>query len=143
MIDMFRGDHNFLSNFWFVKIKYDGEIYASVEHAYQAAKTLDPKMRIAIRKAHLPANARRIGKYGLVLRPGWEEMKLDVMLELIREKFKDEELRQKLIDTGDEELVEGNNWNDTFWGKCSGVGENYLGKILMKVRDEIKASGKT
>ena len=137
-ITLFRGDYAFLSNFWFIKIKYDGEFYASVEHAYQAAKTLDPKIRIAIRKTHLPANARRIGKYGLVLRSGWDEMKINVMFDLIREKFKDEDLRQKLLDTGNEELVEGNNWNDTFWGECSGVGENHLGKILMEVRSEIR-----
>jgi predicted NAD-dependent protein-ADP-ribosyltransferase YbiA (DUF1768 family) len=72
------------------------------------------------------------------LRPDWESIKLDVMETAVRIKFTDPELAAKLIATGDEELIEGNWWNDTFWGVCNGVGENHLGKILMKVRADIK-----
>lgn len=72
------------------------------------------------------------------LRPDWEYIRVDVMTELVRKKFSQEPLRSQLIATGDAELIEGNWWNDTFWGVCNGVGENNLGKILMKVRDEIR-----
>jgi len=60
------------------------------------------------------------------------------MLWGVREKFKQEDLKQMLLDTGDQELVEGNTWNDTFWGVCRGEGQNNLGKILMKVRMELR-----
>ena len=56
----------------------------------------------------------------------------------IREKFKDINLSELLIGTEDVELVESNNWNDTFWGVCNGKGKNHLGKILMEVREELK-----
>ena len=61
------------------------------------------------------------------------------MEDICRAKFtQNEELKKKLIDTGDATLIEGNTWNDTFWGVCNGVGENNLGKILMKIREELK-----
>ncbi|MCH7737275.1 MAG: NADAR family protein [Chloroflexi bacterium] len=60
------------------------------------------------------------------------------MLELLRDKFRDPVLRQMLLDTGDLELVEGNNWGDRFWGRVSGVGDNHLGRLLMQVRGECR-----
>lgn len=64
------------------------------------------------------------------------------MREVIGAKFKggSEELREMLIATGERELVEGNVWNDTFWGVSlrTGKGQNQLGKILMEVREELK-----
>jgi hypothetical protein len=63
------------------------------------------------------------------------------MESLVKEKFtRDTELGAKLVATGDEELVEGNYWGDTFWGVCRGVGQNHLGKILMKVREELRSN---
>ena len=58
------------------------------------------------------------------------------MLECVRKKFQIPELREALDNTGSELLVEGNWWKDTFWGMCEGRGQNNLGKILMKVREE-------
>jgi predicted NAD-dependent protein-ADP-ribosyltransferase YbiA (DUF1768 family) len=60
------------------------------------------------------------------------------MLDALRDKFSDPELRAKLLATGDEFLVEGNHWGDTYWGVCNGKGRNMLGSLLMKVREEIK-----
>lgn len=60
------------------------------------------------------------------------------MRTLVREKFRNPLLRAMLLATEDVELVEGNSWNDTFWGVCKGVGLNWLGQILMKVRDECR-----
>ena len=59
------------------------------------------------------------------------------MTEIVRTKFEqNSDIRQKLIDTYPEELIEGNYWHDTFWGVCEGVGENHLGQILMQIRRE-------
>lgn len=60
------------------------------------------------------------------------------MLDLQRQKYTVPYLREKLLATGDAELVEGNTWGDRFWGVCNGVGQNWLGRLLMQVRDEIK-----
>lgn len=140
-VSEFQGEYRFLSNFWRVSIDYEGITYPSTEHAYQAAKTLDRVSKFKVRNQKTPGEAKRLGKV-VAIRPDWEEVKLDVMLELLRLKFSDESLRQRLLTTGDAELVEGNLWYDTFWGVCppdSDNGENNLGKLLMKVRDEINA----
>lgn len=72
------------------------------------------------------------------LRPDWEEAKVGIMEELVRLKFTAHaDLRARLLATGDAELIEGNNWNDRFWGVCRGQGQNQLGLILMKVRSEL------
>lgn len=57
---------------------------------------------------------------------------------LLRQKFHDPELQQRLLDTGSEELVEGNTWGDVYWGVCDGKGQNNLGKILMDLRREYR-----
>jgi len=60
------------------------------------------------------------------------------MLDLVRKKFENPLLRAMLLATEDAVLVEGNTWNDTFWGVCRGRGENWLGRILMQVREECR-----
>ncbi len=138
-ISEFQGQHRFLSNFEKVSVEYEGITYPSVEHAYQAAKTLDRVSKFKIRNQGTPARAKRFGRT-VVIRPDWEEVKLDVMLDLLRLKFSDERLRQQLLATGETELEEGNRWGDTFWGinpPDSENGENNLGRLLMKVRSEI------
>lgn len=73
------------------------------------------------------------------MRPDWEEVKYDVMYEIVKAKFiQNPDLKEKLLSTGDEYLVEGNHWGDRTWGQVNGVGKNWLGKILMKVREELK-----
>lgn len=136
VIKSFKGDYRFLSNFWPVKVEFEGVVYQSTEAAYQAAKTLDLAIRQQIADFSSPNLAKRAGRW-LVVRRDWDDIRLEVMLELQRKKYKDPVLRQKLLDTGDSLLVEGNTWGDTFWGVCNGEGENHLGKILMKVRREI------
>lgn len=135
-IDKFSGDHHFLSNFYPCLVKLDGVRYASVEHAYQAAKTMDKKER---KKFHgIKANAaKKLGRQ-VKIRSDWESVKISVMKELLVQKFSDGHLRQLLLDTGDSQLVEGNDWSDTFWGKCGNKGHNHLGRLLMEVRTECK-----
>lgn len=142
-IDMFKDEFRFLSNFHPSPVRLtDDEFpdtYPTVEHAYQAAKTLGRKMRKRIRDAETPGRAKQLGGTA-VLRPAWDDIKLNVMRDLVWQKFtEDPDLRAKLLATGDAELVEGNTWGDTFWGVDldKGRGENHLGKILMETRQKI------
>lgn len=135
MIDYFgTGDdgnpYAFLSNFY-----WHGNW--TVEHQYQAAKTDDPAWAAAILNAPTPGAAKKLGRKA-PMRPTWEQEKVAVMLALLRMKFLRPELAQKLLDTGDATLVEGNWWGDTFWGVCRGQGQNHLGRLLMQVRSELR-----
>ncbi|MEA2735214.1 MAG: hypothetical protein QOE14_1665, partial [Humisphaera sp.] len=112
--------------------------YPSSEHAYQAAKTLDVAERKKIAATTSPADAKRAGR-ALKLRDDWETAKFDVMERCVRDKFtRHPDLRQKLLATGDAELIEGNTWGDRVWGVYQGEGANHLGRILMKVRAELR-----
>jgi ribA/ribD-fused uncharacterized protein len=126
--DFLRNDHS-------VKIIVAGMEYPSVEHAFQAAKTddVDVKKQIANSSAR---EAKSIGRT-VVIPLSWDERRLAVMEALIRQKFfSDDTLRDKLVETG-EEVLEMVRRGDGFWGvDQDGVGENNLGKILMKVRAE-------
>lgn len=130
MIDRFEGVHRYLSNFW------PGD-NTSLEHKYQAAKCSDPKEAAEILAARTPGKAKYLS-HRCKIRPDWEEVRLGVMYDLVKEKFKDPDLARKLLSTGSEDLVEGNNWGDTFWGVCGGIGSNHLGQILMRVRTELQ-----
>ena len=62
------------------------------------------------------------------------------MQEIVQAKFEQNPVLAKwLLNTGDAKLIEGNTWNDRYWGVCAGIGQNKLGKILMKVRDNLKS----
>ena len=140
MINRFEGVHRFLSNFYGAPVEFEGLSYPSVEHAFVAAKTLVQSERVHI--AHI-GTAREVKAYGqkLKLRPDWEEVKLPIMEELLHKKFAHDKplLRQALIDTGDQELIEGNWWGDRFWGVDlkTNQGQNHLGMLLMKIRSEL------
>jgi ribA/ribD-fused uncharacterized protein len=132
----FSGGYRYLSNFYTCNIICDGIAYSSVENAYQASKSLDPK----VRQRFLNCSAYEAKKrgYSVKIRPDWEDVKLDIMYQLVKEKFtKNKMLGELLMATKGMELVEGNTWGDTFWGICDGIGENNLGKILMQIRDEM------
>jgi ribA/ribD-fused uncharacterized protein len=151
MITSFRDANRFLSNFWpavvYFKDNVEGRWYPTVEHAYQAAKSLDKRDRKEIAEAPKPGDAKRLGNQ-VGIRHDWETVKLQIMEELVRQKFfKYPELGARLLATGNEELIEGNTWGDKFWGcvsktntsgKKEWVGQNHLGKILMKIRDDYK-----
>jgi len=134
----FFKEYRFLSNFQLATVELDGLEYASTEHAYQAAKTLDAAERRRIREVQKPADAKRLGKR-VKMRTDWEQVKIGVMKDLVLQKFsKHKELKEKLLATGDAYLEETNSWGDRVWGVSGGVGQNHLGKILMEVRDEIR-----
>ena len=136
MIDSFTGEYGFLSNFYPCPIELDGELYPSVEHAFQAAKTDDFSMRWLIMNASTAGAAKKFGRTA-PLRKGWDEMRVEVMRGLLKQKFRYLPLAQKLRDTGEAELIEGNWWGDQFWGVCHGKGKNHLGRLLMEIRKEL------
>lgn len=137
-ISEFNGEYRFLSNFYRADVEYDGIVYPSSEHAYQAAKTLDKHTRLKISKFDTPSYAKKYGR-DVPLRPDWENVKIGIMTEIVRYKFtKHQDLKEKLLATGDANLIEGNHWGDRIWGVCKGSGQNNLGKILMKIREELR-----
>ena len=138
-ITSFTGQYRFLSNFYPAVVTLDGIECPTVEHAYQAAKTIYQHERATIIAAPTPGAAKRAGRR-CTKREDWDEVKLQAMLTLLRKKFAHPALMEKLLATGDAELIEGNTWGDTYWGRCNGVGENHLGRLLMQVRAEINAA---
>jgi ribA/ribD-fused uncharacterized protein len=140
-ITAFAGEYRFLSNFYPAAVDLDGSTYPTVEHAYQAAKSLEPSTQAKVKRAPRPGDAKRLGRQ-IRLRPDWEDVKVGIMRDLVRQKFTSHpDLRARLLATGDAELVEGNYWHDTFWGQCPvGTGFNHLGRILMEVRAELRES---
>ena len=143
MIDCFDGKWAFLSNFYWNEIEHEGIVYPTNEHFFQAMKTLDNDERRQIANCLTPGQAKRMGRR-VALRSDWESVKEDVMFLGLCLKFADEQLADWLLETGDEELVEGTTWHDNEWGNCSCPkctnieGKNKLGKLLMRVRDMIK-----
>ena len=145
MINCFDGKWAFLSNFYWNEIEHEGIVYPTNEHFFQAMKTLDNDERRQIANCLTPGQAKRMGRR-VALRSDWESVKEDVMLLGLCLKFADEQLADWLLETGDEELIEGNDWSDNFWGVChckkcqaQGIqGQNRLGHLLMKVREMIK-----
>ncbi len=139
MIKEFQNEYRWLSNFWPVPIEYQGRIYPSVEHAYMAQKNLSETWQNFCVEEEDPKRVKKMSML-VCLRDDWEEIKVALMTDLIRIKFQNPVLREKLLATGDEEIQEGNDWGDTFWGVDleTGEGKNALGKIMMKIREEIK-----
>lgn len=137
-INSFKGEYSFLSNFEKCSIEFEGLTYPSVEHAFQAAKTLDTNKRLSFTKGS-PGCAKRMGRC-LKLRPDWEEIKDSVMYACLKSKFRNDDMRKKLIATGDAVLIEGNNHGDCYWGMVNGEGQNKLGLLLMQIRSEIRCA---
>lgn len=133
----FFGQYRWLSNFHYVTVKMFGEEYRTTEHAYQAAKHLDPEFRAEIARYDLPRDAMKAGR-SRPPRPDWDMIKVEVMYYINLQKFLQEPLRTMLIETGDAYLEETNTWEDTFWGVCNGQGQNMLGEVLMLIRDELR-----
>jgi N-glycosidase YbiA len=100
-------------------------------------KTHDLAAREVIRSQPTPGEAQRCGRC-LVLRPEWKDIRIGVMERLVRDKFtRHADLGLLLRETGGRELIEGNDWDDRFWGVSNGTGLNHLGRILMGVRAEL------
>ena len=130
--------YTFLSNFYEAPLTYRGLSYGSAEAAFQAQKCLTEEEKLPFTEAR-PGKCKGMGRR-VKLRPDWEQVKVGLMEEIVRAKFtQNEALKRLLLAAGSKRLVEGNTWGDTFWGVDlrSGRGENHLGVILMRVRDEL------
>jgi ribA/ribD-fused uncharacterized protein len=140
MITHFKDEYSWLSNFEKVQIEYEGRVYPSVEHAYIAAKSEDEGWReLCTSTKYRAGDLKQISKE-IELRDGWDDMKVYVMYDLLKKKFTQQPFKNKLLDTGDVELIEGNWWGDVFWGVDVNTdeGQNILGRLLMKVRRELR-----
>lgn len=137
MIKEFIKEYRFLSNFYTSDIEYNGLVFMSAEAAFQAQKCPS----IARSFTRLSPNRAKARGRSVQLRNDWETVKDDIMYEIVKSKFtQNQDLKQRLLDTGNEELIEGNIWNDTYWGMDirTNRGKNKLGKILMRVREELR-----
>lgn len=144
MIDDFHGGNFFLSNFSPHQVWFEGQHYPTAEHAYQAAKTVNPDARARIQACVTPGGAKRLGQQ-LTQREGWNEYHRHVAMErVLASKFARRNTIELLLATGDALLVEGNTWHDNVWGDCRcGVlpgcvrpGVNLLGYNLMRLRTQ-------
>ena len=138
IIKEFQDEYRFLSNFYMAEVEYEGTVYPSSEHAYQAAKQFDQEFRDKVKNLKTPGLAKRAGRKAK-LRPDWQKKKVGIMTEIVRDKFKrNPDLAADLLATGNAMLQEGNNWGDKFWGMVDGKGANHLGLILMQIREELR-----
>jgi hypothetical protein len=142
IILLFAGKYAFLSNFHPCPIVFLGKSYPTSEHAFQSLKMTDPVNAETVRNAPTPGQAKHLGRY-YPMRSDWDDKRIDTMYEILRVKFHLPDMKQALLETENAMLIEGNYWNDTFWGmvQVSEVvweGENILGKILMDIRNEIQ-----
>ncbi len=127
----FKDEFRWLSNFWPAPVMLDGVQFDSVEHAYQAAKTTPENRQVFI--GCTPGQAKRRGRT-VPIRPEWGSVKVETMRSLLAQKFaQGTELGNRLAAL-EGKITEGNDWGDTFWGVCRGVGENWLGRLLMEQR---------
>lgn len=140
MINDFRGKYFFLSNFYESPVTYKGITYRNNEAAFQAQKVSKEDEQKTFSNLN-PSEAKKKGRH-VTLRKDvdWDSVKTTYMYEICLAKFsQNKELKDKLLATGDKHLEEGNTWGDRIWGTVNGVGENRLGKILMKVREELRS----
>ncbi len=142
MINGFNGQYKFLSNFFKKRINFRGKYYDTSEHAYAAYKATNDGDHRLVQMQSSPRMAKIIGQE-IKCVDDWEDIKYDLMLEIVRKKFQDPYLFELLIQTHPHYLEESNNWHDQKWGnctcgktKCKLQGENWLGEILMIVRKE-------
>jgi ribA/ribD-fused uncharacterized protein len=141
-ITSFKGNYAFLSNFYYSPFYFDGVLYKTVEHFYQAAKAISKRDHEWIRNAKTPGEAKKIGRQ-VLMRADWEDAKVWIMRSALFLKFADVNLASTLKATGSCLLKEGNTWHDNFWGSCNCVkcrdkGFNVLGALLMEIRVLIK-----
>jgi len=142
IIESFHDTHYYLSNFYENPMKVDGKSFKSNEHFFQASKAGNTEDFEYVRASATAAQSKKRGRE-IKMRGDWDNVKNTIMTQGLRAKFADPELRQRLLDTGDAALIEGNNWHDVYWGRCDcskhgGDGQNWLGRLLMQLREELR-----
>lgn len=135
MINTFRGDYAFLSNYYECPVVFDGLHFLSSEAAFHAQKDKSRECEFVFLS---PDDSKHLGRR-VNIRPDWDDVKDEIMYKIVKAKFEqNKDLAEKLIATGNEELQEGNWWGDKYWGVYQGEGRNQLGKTLMRVREELR-----
>jgi ribA/ribD-fused uncharacterized protein len=127
-------EYDWLSNMYPCNVRFMGKTYKCGESAFQMMKCrFDADKEVFTR-----LNGFLAKKHGrnVALVEGWNEDKVSVMANVLRAKFDNPLLKEKLMDLTDP-IVEDNYWNDTFWGVCNGRGRNMLGKLLTELREEL------
>ena len=136
-IGEFREEYYFLSNFYPAAVSYEGITYLNNEAAFQAMKCINPADRKQFANLS-PSEAKKLGRR-VCLRKDWEDVKAGIMRDLVYSKFsQNPELLDKLLDTENAYLEEGNTWGDRIWGTVNGCGSNLLGQILMEARESFQ-----
>ena len=131
-----EGKHTYMSNFYVAPFEAEGHTWQTVEHYYQAKKDRSKAALATFSKYTTPGKAKRAGQR-IDLREDWEDVKVEVMLDALRFKFgQNEDLKKKLLDTGNEVLHEDSPV-DFIWG-WQNNGKDLLGKCLMKTREELR-----
>lgn len=133
----FSGELSFCSNFYHATLKFKEIDFHTAEHAYQWAKCKNQLDKNEILKSTNPVDAKKIGRHAEMV-DNWDNIKIQTMYEILKAKFNNLYLAERLIKTENQELVEHNYWKDYYWGVCDGKGENWLGRLLMKIREELK-----
>lgn len=138
-VNGFRGKYEFLSNMYSVPVTIDfygtERTFTCAEAAYQAFKS--PTDVCQFEKLDGPA-AKKLSKK-IAIRPDWDQIKLGVMEYVLEAKFQNPALRTALFNTAGVRLEEWNKWRDNYWGIWEGNpehGQNWLGKLLMQLRDK-------
>ena len=131
----FKDEYAFLSNMTICPIEYKGIIYKCTENMYQAFKSNNINERIKISSMN-PYESKKYGKT-IDIRDDWDVVKDKVMLNALKLKFSKPHFAKLLIDIK-EPIIEDNYWGDIYWGVCRGVGQNKLGKMLEKIKEEIE-----
>jgi ribA/ribD-fused uncharacterized protein len=132
------------SNLYRKPIVFEGEEFATSEHAYQAGKARKPEVRRWLMAAPSPALLAMAahGLYYWDVAPGWSTTKFDRMRAVLRAKFNQHlQLRELLLSTGEARLVENatvDNEVNRLWGEVNGIGRNMLGVMLMELRAELR-----
>ena len=140
MIVEFQNEYRWLSNFMPAIIVLEGITYPSVEHAYVSAKSDTKEWKAHCSRTDI--SAAQIKRDGRELNPSnWNEIKMGVMEECLRQKYNQEPYKTKLIETGSRYIQEGNRWGDKYWGVClkTNEGDNNLGKRIMICRDVLQS----
>jgi len=140
MIKDFQGNYRWLSNFAPVTISIENRNYPSVEHAYMSFKSDESTWKDFCANENNSAGKVKMTSRKIKLIEDWNDsFRLKLMEDLIRVKFNQEPYKSNLLATGNQNIQEGNYWNDKFFGIClkTGMGENHLGRLIMKIRDEL------
>lgn len=142
-IQIFDGEHAFLSNFYECAVLYNNRMFSSSEAAFQSEKCIEEAEKDKFINL-TPFASKKLGKK-IQIRPDWEDVKEQIMYDIVYAKFsQNQDLKDKLLATDNTYLVEGNYWRDQFWGVCPENGNpgidglNVLGQILMRVRAELR-----